>query len=59
MFLYRLKRKVLKQFYLSSRQMFKTAKKQASIQRDEEGDEETDSKEGEKKPLITREYMDM
>ena len=35
--------------------MFKTAKKQASIQeRDEEGGDETDSKEGEKKPLITR-----
>ena len=48
---YRLKRKVLKQFYLSSRAMFKSAKKATSIQ---QGEEDVDTGEGEKKPLVTR-----
>ena len=50
--LFRLKRKVIKQLYLTSRKMFKSSKKAASIQ--EQGEEATDGEEGEKKPLITR-----
>ena len=47
----RLKRKVIKQLFLTSRKMFKSSKKAASIQ---QGEEATDGEEGEKKPLITR-----
>ena len=52
LFFTRLKRKVIKQLYLTSRKMFKSTKKAASIQ--EQGEEATDGEEGEKKPLITR-----
>lgn len=46
-----LKRKVIKQLFLTSRKMFKSNKKAASIQ---QGEEAADGEEGEKKPLITQ-----